>query len=72
MITKIDPLSLNLPLCSFHVRIRIHFERYEHVACGSNQWIVTPHGSMPTATSAIFTARSTSMTDTDPERPHAT
>jgi hypothetical protein len=40
--------------------------------CGSNQRIVTPHGSVPTATSAIFTPRSTSMTDTDPERPHAT
>ena len=38
----------------------------------SNQRIVTPHGSLPTATSAIFTPRSTSMTDTDPERPHAT
>ena len=40
--------------------------------CGSNQRIVTPHGSLPTATSAIFTPRSTSMTDTDSERPHAT
>ena len=40
--------------------------------CELNQRIVTPHGSLPTATSAIFTPRSTSMTDTDPERPHAT
>ncbi len=40
--------------------------------CGSNQRIVTPHGSLPTATSAIFVPRSTSMTDTDPERPQAT